>query len=401
MSVLWQSGALCEQLPSLAKMGGSSVKVGVLTSARLAENSPQSSRLSVPASLHVENTVFPLQALVDSGAEDNFLDVEQLGCQLEQLDKPIPAVALDSKVFTSVTHKTSPITLVMSVNHHEKILFHIISAPQTSLVLGYSWLRLHNPHIDWSLNKIIGWSTQCHSVCLHSALSPSAHNLSPPCIEPPDLTKEPREYHDLEVVFSKNETLSLPAHRPYNCAIGLLPGAPLPSGRLYNLSRPEREAMEKYISDSQAAEIIRPSSSPLGVGFFLADKKDKTLRPCIDFRGLNNITVKNKYPQPLINSAFELLQDARIFTKLDLRNTYHLVRIKEGDEWKTACDTPLGHYEYLVMPFGLTNAPAVFQALINDVLCDFLNHFVFVYLMTFSNFLETQKNKSPTYTRCW
>ena len=110
------------------------------------------------------------------------------------------------------------------------------------------------------------------------------------------------------------------------------------------------------------------------------DKKDKTLWPYIDYRGLNNITVKNKYPLPLIDSAFEPLPQATIFTKLDLRNAYHLVHIRHGDEWKTAFNTPLGHFEYLVMPFGLTNAPAVFQALVNDVLRDMLNKFVFVYL---------------------
>ncbi|XP_055015782.1 uncharacterized protein LOC129410863 [Boleophthalmus pectinirostris] len=96
--------------------------------------------------------------------------------------------------------------------------------------------------------------------------------------------------------------------------------------------------------------------------------------------GLNDITVKNKYPLPLIDSAFEPLHQATIFTKLDLRNAYHLVRIRQGDEWKTAFNTPLGHFEYLVMPFGLTNAPAVFQTLVNDVLRDMLNKFVFVYL---------------------
>ena len=138
--------------------------------------------------------------------------------------------------------------------------------------------------------------------------------------------------------------------------------------------------MKRYIDSSLAAGIIRPSSSPAGAGFFFVDKKDKTLRPCVDYRGLNDITIKNRYPLPLISSAFELLQDAKIFTKLDLRNAYHLVRIREGDEWKTAFNTPCGHYEYLVMPFGLTNAPAVFQALVNDVLRDMLNQFVFVYL---------------------
>ena len=138
--------------------------------------------------------------------------------------------------------------------------------------------------------------------------------------------------------------------------------------------------MDEYINNSLAAGIIRPSSSPAGAGFFFVDKKDKSLRPCIDYRGLNDVTIKNRYPLPLISSAFELLQGSSVFTKLDLRNAYHLVRIREGDEWKTAFNTPRGHYEYLVMPFGLTNAPAIFQALVNDVLRDFLNVFVFVYI---------------------
>lgn len=111
----------------------------------------------------------------------------------------------------------------------------------------------------------------------------------------------------------------------------------------------------------------------------------------IDYRGLNDITIKNRYPLPLLSSAFELLQGAKVFTKLDLRNAYHLVWICEGDEWKTAFNTPTGHYEYLVLPFGLNNAPAVFQALVNDVLRDLINRFVFVYLddiLIFSSSLQ-------------
>jgi len=199
-------------------------------------------------------------------------------------------------------------------------------------------------------------------------------------MDSPDLTSVPPEYHDLAPVFSKVSATSLPPHRPYDCAIELLPGAPLPGSRLYNISKPERETMEKYINESLAAGIIRPSSSPLGAGFFFVGKKDGSLRPCIDYRGLNQITVKNKYPLPLLASAFEPVQGATVFTKLDLRNAYHLLRIRDGDEWKTAFKTPLGQFEYLVMPFGLTNAPACFQALVNDVLRDFLNVFVFVYI---------------------
>lgn len=110
------------------------------------------------------------------------------------------------------------------------------------------------------------------------------------------------------------------------------------------------------------------------------EKKDGSLCPCIDHTGPNDITVKNKHLLPLIDSAFSPLHESTIFTKLDLRNAYHLVRIREGDKWKTAFKTHLGHFEYMVMPFGLTNAPAIFQFLINDVPRDMLNKSVFVYL---------------------
>lgn len=104
-------------------------------------------------------------------------------------------------------------------------------------------------------------------------------------------------------------------------------------------------------------------------------EKDKTLT---EYRGLNQITVKIKYPLHPSNSVFKLLQGASVFTKLNLRNPYHVVRIREGDEWKMAFNTRLGHFKSLVMPSGLTNAPAVFQVFINDVLRDFLNLFVYL-----------------------
>ena len=185
---------------------------------------------------------------------------------------------------------------------------------------------------------------------------------------------------DLKAVFSKSRAVALPPHRPYDCGINLLPGKAPPRGRLYSLSRPEYGSMEKYIQESLTNGIIRLSSSPAGAGFFFVGKKDGSLRPCIDYRGLNDITVKDRYPLPLMSSAFELLHGSTIFSKLDLGSAYHLVRIREGDEWKTAFNTPTGHYEYLVMPFGLTNAPPFFQALVNDILRDMLNKFVFVYI---------------------
>ncbi len=288
-----------------------------------------------------------------------------------------------------ISLSTVPITLVTSGNHSETITFLVTHSPLAPVVLGHPWLTQHNPRVDWGRNTVSEWSRACYASCLVSAGFSVCDSVLQE--EMGNLSNVPEEYLDLKEVFSKSRAASLPPHRPYDCAIDLVPGMSPPKGRLYSLSVPEREAMEKYISDSLTAGFIRPSSSPAGAGFFFVAKKDGSLRPCIDYRGLNNITVKNTYPLPLMSSAFERLQGASIFTKLDLRNAYHLVRIREGDEWKTAFNTPRGHFEYLVMPFGLSNSPAVFQALVNDVLRDMVDQFIYVYLddiLIFSSSLQ-------------
>ncbi|KAK1789903.1 hypothetical protein P4O66_002234 [Electrophorus voltai] len=138
--------------------------------------------------------------------------------------------------------------------------------------------------------------------------------------------------------------------------------------------------MDEYIQESLALGFIQPSTSPAGVGFFFVRKKDGGLHPCIDYQGLNRITVKDRYPLPIMTSAFKTLQQASVFTKLDLRSAYNLVRIWEGDEWKMAFITPSGYYKYLVMPFGLMNAPTIFQRYINEVLREARDRYLFVYL---------------------
>ncbi|CAK6981241.1 uncharacterized protein LOC108874699, partial [Scomber scombrus] len=366
--------------PEGAKRTGSSAGRRTLVSRTSMTSS--SNRVQLPGLIHQTQRTLPVGVLIDSGADDNFIDinfVREHNLSVCQLDQPKRIVAIDGHPIYSVTHKTQPIKLTLSGNLHEQAELFVISSPLNPIILGLPWLQTHNPHIDWAMASIRNWSDHCHRHCLFSAIpKPSAKLPAPP--EDIDLTNVPRGYHELKDAFSKDRALTLPPHRPYDCAIDLLPGSSLPTQRLYNLSKPEKETMETYINDSVAAGVIRPSSSPVGAGFFFVAKKDKTLRPCIDYTGLNAITVKNKYPLPLLDSAFTPLHDSVIFTKLDLRNAYHLIRIKEGDECKTAFNTHLGHFEYLVMPFGLTNAPAVFQALVNDVLRDMLNRFVFVYL---------------------
>ncbi|KAK3511404.1 hypothetical protein QTP70_007228 [Hemibagrus guttatus] len=216
-----------------------------------------------------------------------------------------------------------------------------------------------------------------HSLLL-TPLPVQATSIESPSVNQP--LEIPTCYAPFSDVFCPKRASKLPPHRPWDCAIDLLPGEPVPRGRIYPLSIPEEKAMEEYIKEALDQGYIRPSTSPAASSFFFVAKKDGGLRPCIDYRALNRITVKFRYPLPLVPSALEHLRGATIFTKLDLHSAYNLIWIREGDEWKTAFITPTGHYEYLVMPYGLANAPSVFQDFIHEVLREFLHRFVLVYI---------------------
>ncbi|KAI2657950.1 Transposon Tf2-11 polyprotein [Labeo rohita] len=203
----------------------------------------------------------------------------------------------------------------------------------------------------------------------------SAQIESPEPAFTPDI---PAEYMAFQDVFSKQAATHLPPHWPWDCAIDLLPGAQLPKGRVYPLSIPERQVMKDYIAKALNQGFIRPSTSPAASSFFVG-KKDGGLRPCNDYRQLNSQIIQQPYPLPLVPAALEELCGAQVFTKLDLRSAYNLVRIREGDEWKTAFVTPTGHYEYQVMPYGLSISPSVFQTFMNEVFWEFLHRFVVVY----------------------
>ncbi len=198
----------------------------------------------VPCSLsplNIRTTIHSCSALVDSGAEGNFLDISvaaQWGIPAILLPSPISVRSLNGLLLSSITHSTPSVSLVVSGNHREVIELYLLDSTGAPVVLGHPWLVQHNPHVDWSGNSVLSWSQSCLASCLGAALS-SGSLSSVFQVESADLSGVPTEYHDLCRVFSKSRATSLPPHRPYDCAIDLLPGTSPPKGRLYSLSCPE------------------------------------------------------------------------------------------------------------------------------------------------------------------
>ena len=148
----------------------------------------------------------------------------------------------------------------------------------------------------------------------------------------------------------------------------------------YRLSLGEMAELQRQLEEYLSKGLIRPSASPYGAPVLFARKKTGGLRMCIDYRALNKITVKNRYPLPRMDDLFDRLQGAALFTKIDLTQGYHQIRVAEADVPKTAFRTHYGHFEFLVMPFGLCNAPASFMTLMNSILRPYIDRFVIVFL---------------------
>ncbi|GJU80890.1 putative reverse transcriptase domain-containing protein [Tanacetum coccineum] len=182
----------------------------------------------------------------------------------------------------------------------------------------------------------------------------------------------------------------LPHTRQVEFHIDLVPGAAPVARAPYRLAPSEMKELADQLQELSDKGFIRPSSSPWGAPVLFVKKKDGSLRMCIDYRELNKLTVKNRYPLPRIDDLFDQLQGSSVYSKIDLRSGYHQLRVREEDISKTAFRTRYGHYEFQVMPFGLTNAPAVFMDLMNRVCKPYLDKFVIVFI---DDILIYSKNK--------
>ncbi|GKB92396.1 putative reverse transcriptase domain-containing protein [Tanacetum coccineum] len=172
----------------------------------------------------------------------------------------------------------------------------------------------------------------------------------------------------------------LPPVRQIEFQIDLIPGATPVARAPYRLAPSEMQELSDQLQELADRGFIRPSTSPWGAPVLFVKKKDGSFRMCIDYRELNKLTIKNRYPLPRIDDLFDQLQGSSVYSKIDLRSGYHQLRVRDEDIPKTAFRTRYGHYEFQVMPFGLTNAPAVFMDLMNRVCKPYLDKFVIVFI---------------------
>jgi hypothetical protein len=172
----------------------------------------------------------------------------------------------------------------------------------------------------------------------------------------------------------------LPPDREVDFSIDLVPGTQPIHKAPYRMSPTELRELKEQLQELLDRGFIRPSVSPWGAPVLFVKKKDGSMRMCIDYRELNRVTIKNKYPLPRIDDLFDQLKGASIFSKIDLISGYHQLKVREEDIPKTAIRTRYGHFEFLVMPFGLTNAPSMFMDLMNQVFHEYLDSFVVVFI---------------------
>jgi hypothetical protein len=339
--------------------------------------------MTIKAYIHAASKRAEIATLLDSGATENFISEDlayQLRLPITRLHQPRPLFNIDG-----TKNRKGDITRytdleIQTGNKHRRMRFFLTDLGAQRMILGYPWFAAMQPQIDWAR----GWLEYAHlpivlrtkqekttiraTMAEASTRQTMASKLAEQAIKlKPEVTLPP-EYQRFAKVFSEKASERFPPSRPYDHAIDLKPGAPasLPA-KAARLPADELMAAKDFVEENQRLERVRESRSPYAARLFFIKKKDGKLRPVQDYRNLNDHTIKNRYPLPLIPDLIAAVRHAALFTKFDVRWGYNNVRIRKGDEWKAAFITPFGLYEPTVMFFGLTNSPATFQAMMNHI----------------------------------
>jgi transposase InsO family protein len=361
--------------------------------------------------------------LLDSGATGDFIDPNfknEIGVLEKPKRNPTIIRGLNGDEFEAIVDSETEKLPMTIQNHSENITFDVTPLGAYDIVLGIPWLRRHNPSINWKTGefqfnrcqcirsnpnprqqwriKLEQWTPQTQEdyyEALQEHDDPEyvfeIEEIAAITQEKPQEKSIPMEHQEFQELFPTRKETPLPEHGPHDHEIPIQPGKDPKYMPLYQLSEPESEVLRTYVNDNLRKGHIRHSFSPAGYPVLFVPKKDGKLRLCVDYRQLNSITIKDRHPLPLISEIQDRIRGSKWFTKLDIADAYTHIRIREGDEWKTAFRTKYGHFEYLIMPFGLTNAPASFQRFINEVLGDILDIFVIAYLDDILIFSKTKE----------
>ena len=363
----------------------------------------------------------PARLLIDSGATHNFMSstfAKKSGAPTQ------PTCVTKVHLADGSTSATARVCKDLTVDlppYSVTSAFLVTDLGSYDIILGMPWLQQENPSIDFAAGTVkVGphlllgdAQTKPPQVFMLDARtmfrtlkSPSTQEVFIATLKanPDSAPSDPlhpqtelsstsaQKLHDMLQEFRHvfDEPTQLPPVRSHDHHINLKPGSTPPQQRTYRMSPLELQEVQRQLEEYLERGWIRPSTSPFGAPILFARKKDGTLRMCVDYRALNDLSVKNRYPLPRIDELLDQLHGAKWFTALDLWSGYHQVRIHPADIPKTAFRTRYGHFEFTVMPFGLTNAPATFMAFMNDVLRPFLDKFVVVYLDDILIFSKTE-----------
>src|SRR5271170_6204780 len=380
-----------------------------------------SQSMNIPMTISLdERGATETDSLLDSGAGGIFIDqnyARRLHLDIKMLDIPMKARNVDGTENKRGTIKYYVNLRFRIGNKYFAEHFFLTGLGKQTVILGFPWLKKHNPLVNWQTGHI-DWRDQEKDVQIDPKPSMEeeedrelwkTRTLNPIDDEDDDeivvsyleeieddglwinaktnvavelaikdAEKEgkkeipveelvPKDLHDFLDVFNEKQADRFPDSRSWDHKIEIKEGFEPKSFKIYNLTPMEQIELDKFLKENLDKGYIRPSQSPMASPFFFVTKKDGRLRPCQDYRYLNDWTIKNAYPLPLISEIMDKLKGAKYFTKFDVKGAYNNIRIRSGDEWKGAFKTNRGLYEPTVMFFGMCNSPATFQSMMDSI----------------------------------